>query len=105
MCTYQCKRGQIYYALEFMSGFEVQWKVDFDHRLGQVDQKVWHSSENSLLSHVVAEPDGQAKAAGGRNRDQGQLNDYPPPMEEKSSLTVSMGRNRFNGISCNSINP
>ena len=31
-----------------------------------------HGSENSVLSHAVVGPDGKAKSAGGRNRDQGQ---------------------------------
>ena len=44
-----------------------------DHRLDQADQKVQHGSENSLFSHLVTEPDGQAKTEDSRNRDQSRL--------------------------------
>ena len=41
-----------------------------------------HGSENSVLSHAVVGPDGKAKSAGGRNRDQGLFVATPRWMEQ-----------------------
>lgn len=51
---------------------EVEKEQGLTHRLGQAGKNRRHGSKNAAPSQTVAEHYGQAKSAGGRNRDQGQ---------------------------------